>query len=356
MAKAYSDLKVVHDLKRMGMLRSWRRTSSAKKPSPGQVQLILSDLCNHDCSFCAYRLSGYTSNQNFVKTKQMPTEKALEIISDLATLEVQGLQFTGGGEPTVHREHLRIMRHALELDLACGLVTNGNILRPGWEDILPRFRWVRVSLDAGNRDDYASIRRVKQSKWELVLANIEKMAKAGVPNLGTSFIVTKENYRGIYTAALAAERSGAAYFRVGAFYNPAMASYYDEAMLREAQDQIERACAGTRDGFLFDQFTKRLEYMARRPGDPFCGYQHLNVYVGGDQKVYRCCEYSYNDHGFLGDLKHRSFLEWWRDPETDLKYRCFDATKCVTCPFHTKNELIEFMTRDDISDTHPEFP
>lgn len=286
----------------------------------------------------------------------IPTEKALEIVRDCAALGVQGLQFTGGGEPTVHPEHLRVMRLALDLGIACAMVTNGNLLRPGWEEVYPRFDWLRVSMDAGNEEDYAAIREIKPSAWMRMLGNVEALAKAGVPNLGASFIVTKENMRGIRSAARHAEDAGATYFRVGAFYNPAMAGYYSDADLSLIEDEIAGAKSDTREGFVFDQFTKRLEYMSRKPTDPFCGYQQLNVYIGGDQKVYRCCEYSYNDHGFLGDLTNQSFLAWFRSQETSEAYRCFDATKCVTCPFHSKNELLEFMTRESIAEMNPEFP
>jgi MoaA/NifB/PqqE/SkfB family radical SAM enzyme len=327
------------------------------------VQLILSDLCNHNCSFCAYRLDGYSSNANFADdqgnknpVRMIPTEKALEIVRDCAALGVQGLQFTGGGEPTVHPDHLLVMREALDLGLACAMVSNGNLLRPGWESVYPRMHWVRISVDAGSVGDYTSIREVKPAAWTKMWANMEALATAGTPNLGASFIVTKENLNGIYTAARLAQDAGATYFRVGAFFSPALANYYSAENLREAEDQIQRATVDCRGGFVFDQFTKRLDYMARRPSDPFCGYQYLNVYIGGDQKVYRCCEMSYNDNGFLGDLKDQSFMKWFRSHETDAAYHCFDATKCPTCPFHTKNELLEFMTREDIRSLHPEFP
>ena len=371
--KGYSDLKVIHNLPMLSKLKLWRnkrvededqlsmsdtlRASVIQnyRPTPGQIQLILSDLCNHDCSFCAYRLSGYTSNQNFDKTLQMPTEKAEEIIRDAATLGVSGVQFTGGGEPTVHKDHLRIMRSALELDLACAMVTNGNLLRPGWEEVFPRFKWIRVSIDAGNAQDYASIRRVKESAWPRLWDNVRAMVNAGC-NVGTSFIVTKDNWRGIYKACERAKVAGVKYIRIGAFYNPDMEDYYDVNLRASIEDAIAMAQRSFGTEFVFDQFTKRVEYMTRKPEFSFCGYQQLNVYVGADQKVYRCCEYAYNDHGYVGDLTQQSFYQWFQSQEADQAYRCFDATKCVTCPFHSKNELLEFMTRDDISDLDPEFP
>lgn len=210
-------------------------------------------------------------------------------------------------------------------------------------------------MDAGNAKDYAAIREVKPGQYAKMLGNVERLAEAAVPNLGTSFIITKENHKGITTAAWDAYNSGAKYFRIGAFYNPLMQGYYEGGWATGISHAICKAKADLGD-FVLDQFTKRVEYMARTPDHPFCGYQYLNVYIGGDLKVYRCCEYAYNDHGFVGDLKDQTFREFMYSQEVDQKYICFDATKCATCPFHTKNELLEFMTRESIDDLHPEFP
>ena len=365
-APGYSDLKVIHGLEKIGQLRNWRNQTTsmplkANRPVPGQVQLILSDLCNHDCSFCAYRMSGYSSNANFADAlgnknpnRMIPVEKALEILDDCSDLGVRGVQYTGGGEPTVHPDHLSIMRRGLGRSIKSGLVTNGCLLRPGWDEVYPRFAWLRISMDAGNSIDYARIRKVSQTMYGKMLSNMESLANADVPSLGASFIATKENWRGICSAATAAKNAGASYFRVGAMYGPQMEHYYD-GILERIKLEVLKA-VGEHGDFVFDQFTTRVNFMGRKPTNAFCGYQLLNVYIGGDQKVYRCCEYAYNDHGYLGDLTDMTFADWFRSQEADEKYKCFDATKCETCPFHTKNELIEFMSRGDISEMHPEFP
>jgi len=210
-------------------------------------------------------------------------------------------------------------------------------------------------MDAGDAKTYAKIREVPESKYLHMLGNLESLAEAGVPNLGTSFIVTKENHHGIVTAAWDAYNAGAKYFRVGAFYNPLMQDYYGLQLRTKVESKIAQAKVDLGD-FVLDQFTKRVDYMGRKPDHPFCGYQYLNVYIGGDLGVYRCCEYAYNDHGKVGSLKDQTLRKFMYNHEVDQKYICFDATKCATCPFHTKNELLEFMTRKDIDDLHPEFP
>ena len=55
----YSPFKAVHHLDRIHEFRQGRQ------PVPLQVQLIIADLCNHNCAFCAYRMEGDTTNKNF---------------------------------------------------------------------------------------------------------------------------------------------------------------------------------------------------------------------------------------------------------------------------------------------------
>ena len=55
----YSPYKAIHHLDKLAQMKK------GEQPVPAQVQLIISDLCNHNCSFCAYRMEGYTSSQNF---------------------------------------------------------------------------------------------------------------------------------------------------------------------------------------------------------------------------------------------------------------------------------------------------
>ena len=55
----YSQLKPVFWLDRLHSLRD------GIAPAPVHVQLVLSDLCNQDCGFCAYRMSSGLSNELF---------------------------------------------------------------------------------------------------------------------------------------------------------------------------------------------------------------------------------------------------------------------------------------------------
>ena len=171
---AYSTLKAAWHLDRIERLRA------GLSIAPVELQLILSDLCNHNCGFCAYRASNGLSSQRFVEdgnrnpNRMITKEKAIEILDDALELGVKSVIFTGGGEPSVHPHHMEIYRHALDLGLECSLNTNGVRFVKGWEEVLPRFTYVRFSIDAGNAQEYARIRDCPETHYEKALGNIPR--------------------------------------------------------------------------------------------------------------------------------------------------------------------------------------
>lgn len=344
-AAAYSDLKAAWHLHGIDSLRLEERFA------PPHVQLILSDLCNQDCHFCAYRMSGGFSSENFADEngnrnpkRMIPYEKAAEIIEDLAHLGVQAVQFTGGGEPTVHPQHMSLFSMALSKGLKCGLVTNGTRLQPGWEAVYSRFEWIRVSLDAGNPASYAKIRASRPSVFELVLNNVSALAHE-CPNaiLGVGFVVTPENYGEIVEATRLAKEHGARYVRMSAMFSDQFSTpfrpIYEEikAQIAEAREKYAQ------NGFeVVDLFGERISDLDQHAPDyQICGYQHFNCYIGGDQKVYRCCTTAYTRHGEVGDLRNQRFRDWFR--ESHDKYFNFDARSCNVCQFNNKNRVINYL-------------
>jgi sulfatase maturation enzyme AslB (radical SAM superfamily) len=357
-APEYSDLKPAWHMGRVLALREGRRVV------PAQVQIVLSDLCNHDCPWCAYRMEGYASNQNFAEIRPdgtsnhnpkrfIPTPKALELVENCQTLGVLGVQFTGGGEPTVHPDHMQVFARAVDLGLSSSLVTNGNLLRDGWADVLARFAWIRVSLDAGTADTYAKTRRTPKTQFAVALSNLERLAKLGGPTIGVSYIVLRENRTECVEAARLAKQAGAGSIRFAALFSTERGAYY-EGWIEEALGYVESAKALQSESFrVIDMMGDRLFDLSDRPDYRLCGYQHFNVYVGGDQNVYRCCDTSYNDHGYLGSVKDQTFREWWASAPARAAYDSFDARSCSLCAFNGKNRVLAFLA--DPQPKHVEF-
>lgn len=295
---------------------------------PTHLHLIMSDFCNQNCHFCSYRMDGGFSTELFGgenPKRFMPTAKAKEILRDYHDLGGKAVQFQGGGEPTVHEDHLEIIGYAQSLGLETGLVTNGVRLKD--HEVFRNLDWLRISLDAGTEETYEKIRESKA--WSKVVKNLSLAASFDKPLTGAGFVVTRENYREIAEAALIVKDAGLSFMQVSALFSDEGRSYYRDMDI-EIPDY----------GWIVDKFTGRLGYDVP-PDYEFCGYQQFTLYIGADLNVYTCCANAYTLHGKIGDLKEQGFRTWIARTR-----RKFDARSCKNCPFHEQNRVINYLIND----------
>ncbi len=349
----YSPFKAAWHLDRIEALRRGEHVA------PVHVHFVPSDLCNQDCHFCAYRMSGYTSNERFADDKgnnnpnrRIPTEKALALINEFADIGVKAIEFTGGGEPTAHPDIDKLVRLSVDRGLDAAVVSNGVLVRKKFDaELAARVAWWRISIDAAAAGTYAGVRRTPESHFAAACESVEWLAKlTPKPVLGVGFVVTQENYKEIRAGVKLARDLGADNIRLSAMFNPDGPGYYD-GIYEEARDACKEAVAEFHNPPTFRVFARFGEKMADlQHGNPdyqFCGYERLVTYVGGDQNIYRCCVYSYNDHGFLGTVKNKTFKEMWFSDETRAKLDTFDARSCERCQFNDRNRFIDYLVRAD---------
>ncbi len=307
-----------------------------------------------NCHFCAYRWEGYTSNELFKvieadgtvnnnPNRMIPTDKVREILRDCHDMGVGAIQFTGGGEPTLHPDFGDLIEYTLELGLQFALVTNAVRLRPDWMPSLQQASWVRVSIDAGLPETYAAIRGANPKTFGQVLEKVGWLAE-GIREggrVGVGFVVTKENWHEVQRAAQLAKDAGADNFRISAVFQPDGSEYFAdfyEAASAACREAESLAC----DGFdVFNLFGDRVEDLAQHSPDyHFCGYQNFNTYIGADLNVYRCCGQAYNERGLIGSLKTQGFRELWEGDAKRADFEGFDASGCEVCQFNAKNRTI----------------
>lgn len=344
-ADLYSQAKPIYWMDRLLALRN------GVNPPPVHVQLVLSDLCNQDCGFCAYRMSSGLSNELFPQgTRKNPnrmiaTEKAIEIIDDCAALGVQAIQFTGGGEPTVHPDHLALFEQAQRLGMSTALVTNAAALDSTHPAVLA-MKWIRVSVDAGTPETYARTRRVSAKFWPGVWSKVADLAAHCSGTVSIGYVLTQDNFRELRRAAALARDAGVENVRVGAVFSIDGVGYYGEHMAA-IREEIAAAKAEFGD-LIVDLFDRRIDDLqAGSPDEPLCGYQHLTTYIGGDLGVYRCCNTAYTRAGKVADLSERRFADLFGGPVAE-----FDGRSCRLCQFRGQNQAIAATLRKP---AHAEF-
>lgn len=320
---------------------------------PQQVHFVPTNTCNHNCSFCAYRMEGYSSNETFEKQDTIPFDRCIEILNDLKAGGTKAIQFTGGGEPTVHPKIKEILKHTLDLGFELALVTNGMNLNDETIDILSKASWVRISLDSACKETYSKIKKVSLDKFDKTISNIRKFAltKSEGTTFGIGFVVTRENYKEIYAAAKICKDLGVDNFRISASFTTHGIKYFDGIL-----DEAKRLAKAAFDDFnddnftVFNLFNDRISDLFDGTQDyDFCPMKNLVVYVGADLNVYTCCVQAYNKNGFIGSLKDKSFSEFWESDKRKLFYKTHNPRiRCkLPCMFENKNHFINYALKPD---------
>lgn len=356
MGNPYSYTKAAFHTDRLAVLQR------GEQINPVHVQWSISATCSHACLFCAYRMEGYTSNQLFAVVdattgernnnpkRLVSLDKAKEILDDCRDMGVKAVQFTGGGEPTVHRDHLAIMQYAVALGLDIALVTHGALLRPESIEFLAQHAtWVRVSIDAGTADTYEKIRRVDRSQYtraasSLCALAVEKRLRSSSVTIGMGFVVTRDNWSEVVVAARNARSWGADNFRISAVFQPDDERYFED-FYDEAAALCREAELLSTDRFqVVNNFGDRIADLKQHSPDyPRCYLQEFTTYIGDDLNVYRCCNTAYNERGLIGSIANQSFRELWESAAKRQDFNAFDARGCERCQFNHHNRFVSSM-------------
>jgi MoaA/NifB/PqqE/SkfB family radical SAM enzyme len=344
----------------MDRIQSLRR---GEQIVPVELQLILSDYCNQDCFFCAYRASNGLSSEQFSDEsgnhnpkRMIAKEKAESIIRDAASLGVKSIIFTGGGEPSAHPHHMELFELALSLGLDCGLNTNGVIFRRGWEAILPKFKYARFSVDAGTAEEYAAIRRCPPVQYGQALGNIRQLRdecdrQGSACVIGAGYVVTPDNWQNLDRGVRALREAGCHYVRLACMQSTDGESAYAGTWERAAS--VSALVAKNESGGGFQVVNLFNDRLGVTPDYSFCGMQQFVLYIGANLKTYRCCYTAYTRHGETGDLSETSLRDWLGSRAKADAYAGFDAKSCSSCALDGKNRTINYML--DREPTHVNF-
>ena len=107
-----------------------------KRPRPIMVHMSPCNPCNLTCSFCCFA--------NRAMKEMLTVEQMKSAIDQFVALGAEGLEFTGGGEPTLHPKLDEIIEYAHNKGMKLGICTNGSKLKKikNWH----MFSWVRLGM------------------------------------------------------------------------------------------------------------------------------------------------------------------------------------------------------------------
>lgn len=310
--------------------------------------------CNHRCRYCAYREDALQLGKDMKIADAIPKDKMMEIIEDIIDMGVQGVTFSGGGEPLFYPHMLDVLRRLVESPVKFATLTNGGLLKGEVAELFAKHgSWVRVSMDGWDNASYTRYRSVPDGEYDAILENIAAFKKYDGPcRLGVSYIVDEENVGHIYEASKRIKDMGGDSIKISPCIlenEGAKNNAYHEKIWDTAREQIERVLTDLagKDFEVFDAYHK-LDERFEKPYT-WCPYIQVLPVIGADQNVYTCQDKAYNlDDGLVGSIENTTFKEFWFNDKTKF-FKTDPSCHCNHhCVANSKNKLLlDYLDADE---------
>ena len=346
MTQPYSVQKLVHHPEVLQALRERRHQP------PTQIHFMPALACNQHCQFCSYghRTKDdepdqfHWKNMALMSDAFMPLAKMRECVADWQAMGVKAVELTGGGEPLIYPYVDTFLHLMAGWGADLGLVTNGTALTAERADLFAatRWKWARVSVDAGTPGTYVITRRVPRSHWRLAWRAVELLAnRKNHPEqrVGVGYVVDRTNFDGVYDACRLAVENGADNVRIALAFTPSHLQRFPEGAVEEAADQAKQVAAD------FGGLLQVNDFVNERAGNiqagaqdyQFCAAKEVLCVVGGDQQVYNCCTLAFTKKGLVGSIVDKTFRQLWE--ESAPAFYEHDARKIcnVPCLYEQRN-------------------
>ena len=320
---------------------------------PVTVEIMPSNHCNHSCIECTFK-----DRHN---SDEIPSDMLMTIVDDLAASDVKGILWTGGGEPLTYKDDLlKVMRRAHTQNLKQGLYTNGSLLTKKMSELIVNtFRFIRISIDAGNHKTHKVIHR--SDDFETILCNIEyivalKRRTFSPLTIGVSYLVFEENANELMDAALLARRLGVDYFQV----KPSVSSndQITPKYLTKIRDVLRELTNLSQENFQVIPIWEKFDYLESvnfgRNYSVCWGHSFVTT-IGADAYLYPCCHLIGARHHAFGNLRKESFNEVWFSKRRQAIISGINTALCPpNCKLHDINRVLQAVSSSGRL-LHPEF-
>ncbi len=347
MANVYSNLKFLNFPDHLAALREGRVVA------PVHVRIKPINRCNHDCWYCAYRVSNLQLGEGMDLDDRIPDGKMDEIIDDVIAMGVRAVTFSGGGEPLLYKPLPRHVETLARGGVQVATLTNGANLQGPMADAFAEYgTWLRVSLDGWDDASYAKARSLETGAFTKLLENLRAFAaRKSKCVLGTSFIVGRDNHRHLLEACRLLKDCGVSHVKISAAVisnDGRENNLYHRELSDVVGEQIRQAeTLNDKDFAIVNHYHETEERFDKDYS--MCPFLQFLTVIGADCNVYTCQDKAYAEAGLLGSIKERSFREMWFSDETRDRLYAFDPTQSCGhhCIAHAKNlALMDILNQD----------
>ena len=301
---------------------------------PIYLEVGLSGACNHRCVFCALEYLGY--EERYINTEIF--KKRLE---EMARCGVKSLMYAGEGEPLLHKDIEELIGFTKDCGIDVAVTTNGVLInnRIGKES-LKALSWIRVSLNAATKENYARVHGTRQDDFDKVLKNLEQIVSMKRRyhyrcTIGVQLLMIPENYQETEALANILKEIGVDYFTIKPFSKHPLSSHcldkgFDYMQMLSFQESLHRL-SGEDFKILFRDHTM-MRLKERKRGYDRCLGLPFWTYISSDGGSWACSAFLGKEAFFYGNLYEQTFSQIWEGPKRkkvlEMVAHDLDVSKC----------------------------
>ncbi len=306
---------------------------------------LSTNVCDFNCFFC---------DAKFYKLPQssFSRDKLLEIIEELKELKVDSVLICGeGSEPLLHPNFKEISEKLIDSGFYVGIYTNGSIIHDEIINVLSRFDFVRISLNASTLQMHKKIHCYTRSDiFDTVEKFIFEISKVN-ENTGVSFLLLEENICEMFTATELSKKLGAKYIQ----FKPAYLKNYNINKTLYANktyifEQIQKSQSIEDDNFkvlLNNQlrnFPENVSEITYQATPIVCLTSRFRMVIS-PTGCYLCTPHRSKDQYRIGDPNKQSIKEiWFSDLHSEILQK-----KCnYKCAYFAQNKYLLDLKNSNI--------
>lgn len=323
--------------------------------NPINLEINLTNICNHNCIWCTY---GYLHTNR----DTLNSDVVFKLLEDAKKMDIKSITWTGGGEPTVHKDFFKFIELASKYNIRQGLNTNGACLNNEMIDFIAKnFSYVRFSVDAGTKETLSKCHRTSENDFEKICKNIKLMTEAKKKYnsnvvIGYSFLIDKANFKDIVESTKLAKELGVDYIQIKPIvnYTGSNEQFSEKSEIwKELDLKFEEIKALETENFKvrilnhkFDNIKLQNENYGRKYHK--CVGCNVLASVGANGSVDLCCAYKGIDKWSLGNINEESFEKiWYGNKRKKVKEKII-INKCPPmCKADEINRMVDFIKKFD---------
>ena len=338
----YSPLKFLRFNEKLESIRLEKVTA------PIHIRIKPTNMCNHNCWYCAYRNDNLSLGDEMLEVDSIPHDKLEEIVRDAVRMNVRAVTFSGGGEPLLYKKLPEILEQLFNGGIKVGALSNGSNLKGKMAQAFSKYgTWIRISVDAWNNDSYSKSREIKDGAFTSLLDNLSNFSDLNSTCiLGISFIVNKDNYQNLFEACSIFKKCGVSHIKIsGAIISDDLlknkAYHKDIKYIVNRQIELSKKQLESARFKIFNHYHDIDKLFLKKYHS--CYFINYLVVIGADQNLYTCQDKTYTSKGLIGSLINTNLYDLWNSETTKRFIHSFDPAKNCQhhCVAHAKNLAIE---------------